>query len=147
MQGSPSTPSLHDSVVAGDLHTGDVIHHHHHYAAAPTPAPAQVAFTPTTMVQHVAVPVVPSHRTVPVARMPGEKDILLSYIFWLFIGVFGGHRFYLNRPLSGVLFLVTFGFLGIGWLVDAALIPGMVEHSNIRAQHRMLRAQARMPAR
>ncbi len=145
MQGSPPTPSLHDSVVAGDLHTGDVIHHHHHYAAAP--APVQVPFTHTTMVQQVPVQVVPAHHTATLTRLPGEKDMLVTYLFWLFIGVFGGHRFYLNRPLSGVAFLFTFGFLGIGWLVDAALIPGMVEHSNIRAQHRMLRAQARMPAR
>ncbi|GAM25498.1 hypothetical protein SAMD00019534_086730 [Acytostelium subglobosum LB1] len=58
------------------------------------------------------------------------KDILVAYLLWFFLGVFGVHRFYLNRPCSGVLYLFTLGVFGIGWLVDICLIPGMVEHEN-----------------
>ena len=52
----------------------------------------------------------------------------VAYLAWLF-GMFGAHRFFLGRPLSGLLYLCTFGLLGIGWIVDLFLIPGMV-HSN-----------------
>lgn len=39
-------------------------------------------------------------------------------------GLFGFHRFYLNSPCTGFLFLLTGGCWGIGWLFDLCLIPG-----------------------
>lgn len=56
-----------------------------------------------------------------------------AYIFWLLcaLGICGGHRFYSGRVFSGLIYLFTFGFLGIGQLIDLALIPGMVEKRNI----------------
>lgn len=57
--------------------------------------------------------------------MPAEShNLALAYIAWIF-GVVGAHRFYLGRPLTGFLWLCTGGLLGIGWLVDLVLIPGM----------------------
>src|SRR5687767_13119949 len=44
----------------------------------------------------------------------------------------GVHRFYLGRPLSGLLFLMTWGFLGLGTLIDLFLIPRMIEEENGR---------------
>jgi TM2 domain-containing membrane protein YozV len=41
-------------------------------------------------------------------------------------------RFYLNRPISGVVYLLTGGLLGIGWLIDICLIPGIVDEENIQ---------------
>lgn len=46
--------------------------------------------------------------------------------------VAGIHRFYLGRPASGVLYLLTWGFFGIGTIVDLFLIPRMVEDENVR---------------
>lgn len=40
---------------------------------------------------------------------------------WL-LGVFGAHRFYLGRVGSGILMLVTFGGLGIWYLIDLILV-------------------------
>ena len=48
----------------------------------------------------------------------------IGYITWLF-GFTGSHRFYYGRPVTGVIWFFTLGLLGIGWLVDAFLIPGM----------------------
>ena len=53
-----------------------------------------------------------------------SHSLLLGYVLWLF-GFFGTHRFYFGRPISGVIWLLTFGLFGIGWLVDIFLIPEM----------------------
>ena len=60
-------------------------------------------------------------------------NLVLAYVFWIF-GFFGAHRFYLGRPLSGLLYLCTLGLFGIGWIVDLFLIPGMVQENNRRFQ-------------
>lgn len=56
---------------------------------------------------------------------------LIGYLFWLF-GFTGAHRFYYGRPVTGVIWLFTAGLLGVGWIVDAFLIPGMNDEANGR---------------
>jgi TM2 domain-containing membrane protein YozV len=58
----------------------------------------------------------------------------VAYLCWLacFFGFFGIHRFYLGKPVTGILWLVTFGLLGFGQLIDLFLIPGQVERNNLR---------------
>ncbi|MGZ5280274.1 MAG: NINE protein [Pseudobdellovibrionaceae bacterium] len=51
-------------------------------------------------------------------------SIPIGYIFWIF-GFTGAHRFFYGRPITGTLWFFTFGLLGVGWLIDAFLIPGM----------------------
>lgn len=62
-----------------------------------------------------------------------KKKNSTAYILWFacIFGVCGIHRFYLGRNLSGVIWLFTFGFLGIGQLIDLFLIPGMVDDRNL----------------
>ncbi len=62
------------------------------------------------------------------------KSTGVSYILWLLciIGFCGIHRFYNGKILSGLLWLFTFGLFGIGQLIDLILIPGMVEHANLK---------------
>lgn len=57
--------------------------------------------------------------------------IILGYVAWCF-GFFGAHRFYFGKPISGVLYLLTLGFLGIGWLLDVVLIPDMAQQAGRR---------------
>jgi len=49
---------------------------------------------------------------------------LVGYLLWIF-GFTGSHRFYYGKPVTGTLWFFTFGLLGIGWLIDLFLIPGM----------------------
>lgn len=49
---------------------------------------------------------------------------LIGYLLWIF-GFLGAHRFYYGKPISGTIYFFTLGLLGIGWLVDLFLIPGM----------------------
>jgi TM2 domain-containing membrane protein YozV len=56
-----------------------------------------------------------------------EPSLLASYLLWLPpLGFLGLHRFYLDRPATGFIWLVTGGFFGIGWFLDAFSIPFMV---------------------
>ena len=55
----------------------------------------------------------------------------IGYITWLF-GFTGSHRFYYGKPITGTIYFFTFGLLGIGWLIDLFLIPGMDEEADMR---------------
>ncbi|MEM9087479.1 MAG: NINE protein [Cyanobacteria bacterium P01_F01_bin.53] len=53
----------------------------------------------------------------------------VSYLFWIacLSGFCGLHRLYNGKIATGLLWMFTFGLLGVGQLVDLALIPGMAE--------------------
>ncbi len=58
----------------------------------------------------------------------------IAYLLWLlsFLGFCGIHRFYLGRPLTGLLWFFTGGLCFVGQVIDLFLIPGMVEQANRR---------------
>jgi len=56
---------------------------------------------------------------------------LIGYILWL-VGFTGAHRFYFGKPISGTIWFFTLGLLGIGWLIDLFLIPGMDRHADLK---------------
>ena len=55
----------------------------------------------------------------------------VGYLLWV-IGFTGAHRFYYGKPLTGILWFFTFGLLGVGWLIDAFLIPSMDREADYR---------------
>ncbi len=71
------------------------------------------------------------------ASFPDTHEVIVGYLFWL-LGCFGLHRFYFGKPISGLIYLFTFGLLGVGWIVDLFLIPGMANEAKqtyCRGQH------------
>ncbi len=56
---------------------------------------------------------------------------LIGYLLWIF-GFTGAHRFYYGKPISGTIWLFTFGLLGIGWFIDLFLIPSMDRKAELR---------------
>ena len=56
--------------------------------------------------------------------MNDTHSLLVGYLLWIF-GFLGAHRLYFGRPVSGTVYLFTFGLLGIGWLVDLFLMPSL----------------------
>ena len=63
------------------------------------------------------------------------KDKTIAYMLWAasFVGICGLQRLYVGKVGTGLLYLFTFGLVGIGQLVDLFLIPGMVQDANNRA--------------
>ncbi|HEU5059002.1 MAG TPA: TM2 domain-containing protein [Kofleriaceae bacterium] len=66
----------------------------------------------------------------------------MAFGLWLacLFGLAGIHRFYLGRPVTGVIWLFTWGLLGIGQLVDLVRLRDMVEDQNILSEGRRQRA-------
>ena len=55
-----------------------------------------------------------------------------AFLFWLLgcIGLCGLHRFYLAKPYTGLIWLLTGGLLGLGQVVDLFFIPAFVAQAN-----------------
>lgn len=53
-----------------------------------------------------------------------SHDPVMGYLLIIF-GFMGSHRFYYGKPITGSLWFLTFGLLGIGWFIDIFLIPSM----------------------
>lgn len=47
-----------------------------------------------------------------------KKSWIATLLLCLFLGGIGAHRFYVGKVGTGILWLLTCGCLGIGWLVD-----------------------------
>jgi TM2 domain-containing membrane protein YozV len=47
-------------------------------------------------------------------------------------GFTGAHRFYYGKPVTGTVWFFTLGLLGIGWVIDLFLIPGMDRDADLR---------------
>src|SRR4029078_895620 len=70
----------------------------------------------------------------PYAAGPANTHALsIGYILWIF-GFTGAHRFYYGKPITGTIWLFTFGLIGIVWVIDAFLIPGMDRNADRRYQ-------------
>lgn len=63
------------------------------------------------------------------------KNLLMSYFLCaagLFTPLAGLHRFYLEKPVSGFFYLFTWGFFGIGTIIDLIRMPTLVDNFNLR---------------
>ncbi len=48
----------------------------------------------------------------------GEKSYTVGWLLLTFTGIFGLHRFYMGKIVTGLIYLLTAGLLGIGIIYD-----------------------------
>ena len=65
----------------------------------------------------------------------------LAYVLWFFLGLFSAHRFYMGKPGSAVLQILSY-FVLIGfawWIVDAFMMERMVDERKDQLRGRMIK--------
>lgn len=60
----------------------------------------------------------------------GPYDYNLAWLLLVFLGFFGVHRMYLDKWVTGLLYLFTFGLLGFGYLYDLWTLNDQVNEGN-----------------
>lgn len=69
------------------------------------------------------------HRIYP--QLPPQKSVWVTYVLWLFGGIFGAHHLYLGNDLQAFIWWTTLGgYFGMGWIGEAFRIPEMVREAN-----------------
>lgn len=69
-----------------------------------------------------------------------KKSVGAAYLLWLLTWFVSGHRFYLGRPVTAIVQILSyFVLVGFLWLlIDAFLIPGMVNQSAAKERQRLI---------
>lgn len=60
----------------------------------------------------------------------GPYSYSVAWILLTFLGLFGIHRFYLGKWGTGLLYLVTAGLFGVGWLYDYWTLNAQISERN-----------------
>ena len=61
---------------------------------------------------------------------PGPIDYSVAWILLAFLGLFGVHRMYLGKWITGLIYLFTLGLFGLGWLYDLWTLNGQIDDRN-----------------
>jgi len=64
--------------------------------------------------------------------VPGRLDYSAAWLLLVFLGPFGLHRFYMGKVGTGLLWLLTGGLIGLGWLYDLWTLNDQVSEINAR---------------
>ncbi len=62
----------------------------------------------------------------------GDIDYNIAWLLLTFLGVFGVHRMYMGKWITGILYLCTFGFFLFGILVDFWTLNDQVSLENTK---------------
>ena len=63
----------------------------------------------------------------------GNIDYNLAWVLQTFLGLFGAHRFYMGKIGTGILWLLTGGLLGIGYIYDFFTLNEQISQKNSQA--------------
>ena len=71
-----------------------------------------------------------SEETIVEAKEKKPKSKGITFLLWLFFGIFGAHKFYLGRIKMGIVYLLTLGFFVVGWFFDIFTLFRQVDVAN-----------------
>ena len=64
-----------------------------------------------------------------------KKSLLISYILFVCFGMLGIHRIYLEKYFTGIFYMFTGGFFGLGLVFDLFTLPFQVADFNACTCH------------
>jgi len=67
----------------------------------------------------------------------GDIDYSIAWILLIFLGMFGVHRMYMGKWISGIIYLCTFGLFGLGWLFDLWTLNSQIDDINYETNYDM----------
>lgn len=60
-----------------------------------------------------------------------KKDVGVAYLLLIFLGLIGGHKFYIGKIGMGIFYILTLGgFCGLLPFIDLFLLAGQVRRYN-----------------
>ena len=65
----------------------------------------------------------------------GSTDYSVAWLLLMFLGLFGIHRFYLGKWVTGIIYLISGGLLGIGWLYDLCTLNQQISDLNMKSRY------------
>jgi len=65
----------------------------------------------------------------------GDTDYSVAWLLLTFLGIFGAHRFYMGKWITGLLYLFTGGLFLIGLLYDFLTLNEQVDTLNRESAH------------
>jgi TM2 domain-containing membrane protein YozV len=74
-----------------------------------------------------------------------RKSAGAAYLLWLFLGWLSAHRFYLGKPVTAIVQILSY-FILVGfvwWLLDLFLIPGIIDQKSGEVREELTRAMHR----
>lgn len=60
----------------------------------------------------------------------GQTDYSLTWILFFALGIFGGHRFYMGKWGTGLIYLFTGALFGVGWIYDLLTLNDTISGLN-----------------
>ena len=58
---------------------------------------------------------------------PARVDYSVAWLLLVFLGIFGVHRFYMGKLVTGIVYLLTGGLFGIGYVYDICTLNEQIE--------------------